>query len=108
MIRVYARTKQQAWRLEALHAARRKQVRQDYAGRQLREVKDAPRWKPPLAKKVLQFVIVGKRTVAETRRFHVMDCRNDRQYEVEIYATGNWDHEIGEFLENFRPVKKAK
>ena len=79
-----------------------------YAGRQLREVKDAPRWKPPLAKKVLQFVIVGKRTVAETRRFLVMDCRNDRQYEVEIYATGNWDHEIGEFLENFRPVKKAK
>lgn len=103
-IRVYARSKKQAGRADKLLEKRRAHLLTLYDGKPHEDL-DLPKWKPPLAKRVHRFGLVGKRKVAETWRWYVVDGRNDRQYEVEIFTTGAWNAEIADFLEHFRPVR---
>jgi hypothetical protein len=103
-IRVYAHTNARKERGEKVLERRRAHVLALYEGKQ-HEERELPKWKPPLTKKEHRFGLVGKRSVAESWRWYVLECRNGRQYEVEIYTTGAWDAEIKDFLDHFRPIR---
>jgi hypothetical protein len=65
-------------------------------------------WKPPLAERAIRLVLVGRARTVHVTRWHLAQCRNDRQYQVEIYVAGDperWSEEIKEILDGFRPVK---
>ncbi|MCZ6785805.1 MAG: hypothetical protein O7E54_01440 [Planctomycetota bacterium] len=69
------------------------------------------RYKFPMAKKAIRIDLAGRSTRTIHRIYVLMDCKNDRQYQLEIYVSGTqgmqlWGKTIDSFLKNFKPVKK--
>ncbi len=68
------------------------------------------KWKCKLAKKSFSLSLLGRRTVVEMTDWYFAECKNDRQYQVQIYYTGGtgaviWKNHIKDFIDNFVPVK---
>jgi len=65
----------------------------------------------PLAKDAIKMKLMGRSTVPETTYWYLAQCKNDRQYQLEIYFSGGeiaekaWDPQIKDFLKNFKPLK---
>jgi hypothetical protein len=113
MIRIYAQSENaQQFTIEQ-HAERTlKQFETTYAekSRLEPEIDNDYHKKFPLAKKAIRMKLVGRRTVPETTYWYLAQCKNDRQYRIEIYVTGatgekQWEKQIQAFLKSFKPQK---
>ena len=64
----------------------------------------------PMAKKAIRIDLTGRRNVTIKRTWILANCKNDRQYQIEIYLTGTqgtkvFGKTIEKFLKDFKPVK---
>jgi len=71
------------------------------------------KYKFPLAKDAVRLELVGRASsgVKIKRIWILAECKNDRQYQLEIYITGAsgekvWQEQIEKFLKEFQPSKK--
>ena len=109
-LRVYAQTeKAKKWTIEQLL-----EHKLGYWEKEVKVKKDPvidKRFKFPLAKKAIRIELVGRSTNTVRRIYILMDCKNDRQYQLEIYVTGTQGMKllgkaIEQFIKNFKPSKK--
>jgi hypothetical protein len=61
-----------------------------------------------MAERAILLELVGRKATVWTTRWILAQCRNDRQYQIEIVFTGDWEATIRELLDGFRPVKAAQ
>jgi len=111
MVRVHARTAgTRKLTLEQLAGQKLKRFEEAYdkANRQPPE-RDAA-WKPPLVDRAIRLVLTGRGRTLQTTRWFLAECRNERQYQIEIYVAGGdpdrWSKEIKEILDGFRPLRE--
>ena len=55
--------------------------------------------------------LVGRRMTTEYTFWYIADCKNERQYQIEIYLTGGdaltvWKETVDKFVAGFKPLKK--
>jgi len=112
MIRVYAQIeKAQTHTIEQLAETYVKYFNQTYKeGSRLEPEIDNDYKKFPMAKSAIMMKLVGRRTVPEATYWYLAQCKNDRQYQIQIYITGatgekQWENQIKDFLKNFKPLK---
>ena len=112
MIRIYAQSaKSQRFTISQLAKSKLAHFEKTYKKHRLDPEEDYKYKKFPLAKSAIRLKLVGRRTVPETTIWLLAQCKNDRQYQIEIYATGAagekaWKPQLDDFLKNFKPVKK--
>jgi len=114
MIRVYAQIdKAQRWTLEQLAERYLKSFETTFPEekQRLEPVIDKDYKKFPMAKEAIYMKLVGRRSVPETYFWYLGQCKNDRQYQIEIYVTGAtgekaWEKQIEDFIKGFKPKKK--
>ena len=61
-----------------------------------------------MAERAILLELVGRKGTAQTTRWILAQCKNDRQYQIEIAfggAAGEWDGAIAELLDGFRPLR---
>jgi hypothetical protein len=61
-----------------------------------------------LAKEAIKLKLVGQRSVSETTYWYIAQCKNERQYQIQIYFTGataeqHWKNQIDDFMKSFKP-----
>jgi len=112
LIRVYAQIeKSQAYTIEQLAETNLKYFKQLYNEKsRLPEEIDKEYKKFPLAKAAIRMKLTGRRTVPELKYWYIAQCKNDRQYEIEIYITGAegekaWKNQVDDFMKNFKPFE---
>jgi hypothetical protein len=109
MVRIYAQSAAaQKFTIEQLAGQKLKRFEEAYdeAHRSPPARDDA--WKPPLAERAIRLVLTGRARTVQVTEWHLAQCKNDRQYQVEIYIAGDaerWSKEKKEILDGFRPVK---
>jgi hypothetical protein len=110
-IRVYAQTdKAKKWTIEQL-----KDHKLGYWKKEVKVTKDPKidtkyAKKFPMAKKAIRVDLTGRQNVTIKRTWILANCKNDRQYQIEIYLTGTqgtkvFGKTIEKFLKDFKPVK---
>ena len=111
MIRVYAQTeKAKKFTLEKL--LEHKMGYWEKEVKQKKEPKlDKNYRKFPMLKKAIRLDLIGRSTVNIRRTWIMADCKNDRQYQLEIYVTGAngqtvWGKRVEQFLKGFKPIKR--
>jgi hypothetical protein len=109
-IRIYAQTeKAKKWTVDQLL-----DYKIEYFQKEVKVAKDPKidkKYKFPLAKKAIRIELVGRSTTTIRRIWILAQCKNDRQYQIEIYLTGAngpqvWDKTIKAFLKGFKPFKR--
>jgi hypothetical protein len=111
MIRVYARTAAtRKLTLEQLAEQKLKRFEEAYKKENRQPPERDTAWKPPLAERAIRLVLTGRGRTVETTRWFLVECKNERQYQVEIYVAGGdpdrWAKTIEEILDGFRPMKE--
>jgi hypothetical protein len=111
MIRVYAQTeKAKKWTIDQLV-----DHKLDYFKKEVKVAKDPKidkKHKFPMSKKAVKVDLVGRgKTTTIRRTWILVQCKNDRQYQIEIYLTGTngptvFGKTIELFLKKFKPFKK--
>ena len=76
-----------------------------------KEPKIDKKYRFPLAKKALRIDLVGRVNTTRKRTYIFADCKNGRQYILEIYYSGTqgqklWGKTIERFIKGFKPRKK--
>jgi hypothetical protein len=110
-IRIYAQTdKAKNWTIEQLM-----DHKLGYWKKEVKVTKDPKIDKKyakkfPMAKKAIRIDLTGRRNVTIKRTWILANCKNDRQYQIEIYLTGTqgtkvFGKTIEKFLKDFKPVK---
>jgi hypothetical protein len=109
LIRVYAR-KGGKESIRQLAEDRIERFEKAYPPNRRKPVQKDARWKLPLARKtlVLKMTALGKSKIVH--RWYFAECRNQRQYQLEIFVSGgrDWSPQVDAFLESFKPLKKKK
>jgi hypothetical protein len=111
MIRIYAQTTAaRKFTLEQLADQKLKRFEETYEEKlRLPPVRDEL-WKPPLVKHAIRLVLTGKARTTQTTRWFLAECKNDRQYQIEIYVSDAspdaWSQEIKDLLDSFRPIRE--
>jgi len=109
-IRIYAQTeKAKKWTVDQLL-----DYKLEYFQKEVKVAKDPKidkKYKFPLAKKAIKIELTGRSTTTIRRIWILAQCKNDRQYQIEIYLTGAngpqvWDKTIAAFLKGFKPFKR--
>jgi hypothetical protein len=110
MIRVYAQNeKTQKYTIEQLAENYVKYFNQTYNEKSRKEPEiDKDYKKFPLSKEGIKMKLTGRRTVPEVKYWYLAQCKNGRQYQIEIYVTGGegeqiWKNQIDEFMKHFKP-----
>lgn len=110
LIRVYAQNeKTQKYTIEQLAENYVKYFNQKYNEKSRKEPEiDKDYKKFPLAKEGIKMKLTGRRTVPEVTHWYLAQCKNGRQYQIEIYVTGGegeqiWKGQIDEFMKSFKP-----
>jgi len=114
LIRIFAQSStSQRYTLEQVMERNLKRFQQTYAEKRRLEpeVDENYRRKVHLADEAIFMKLVGRRAQPETTYWILAQCKNDRQYQVEIYMTGAtgekiWKKQVDDFLKNFKPYKK--
>ncbi len=109
MVRVYAQAKSaQRFTLDQLVEQKLKRFEETYEKGKRQPPKRDDAIKFPMAERAFQLELVGRRTTTETTRWILAQCKNDRQYQIEIFVTGGdqgrWAAEIRDLLDGFRPL----
>ena len=108
-IRIYAQTeKAKKWTIDQLL-----EHKLGYWEKEAKVSKDPEinkKYKFPMAKKAIRLDLTGRSTRTIRRTYVLMDCKNDRQYQLEIYLSGTagkkvWGKTIDAFLKGFKPIK---
>jgi len=106
LVRIYARLHSSSRRVATDKLARQKIERFEKKHAKRMEPVTA-RWKPPLARKGVRLELTAKKLTPEVTRWYLADCRNARQYEIEIITTGHaWEAHVAELLAEFRPRRR--
>lgn len=111
-IRVYAQSaKSQRFTIKQLAERSLKSFERTYKEGKRLEPEIDNNYKFPMAKDAIKMKLVGRRTVPETYYWYIAQCKNDRQYQIQIYLTGatgekDWEKQIKDFVKNFKPKKK--
>jgi hypothetical protein len=106
LVRIYARLQKSSRRVSLDKLARSKIERFEKADARRRDPVTA-RWKPPLARKGIRLELIALRLTPQVTRWYLADCRNDRQYEIEVITTGQaWEAHVAELLAEFRPRRR--
>ena len=63
-----------------------------------------------LTKDGMSLKLVGRRSTTEVTYWYMADCKNDRQYQIQIYMTGGtaeklWKNQIDAFMKSFEPLR---
>jgi len=110
MIRVYAQLeKAQKYTIEMLADNVVKYFNQRYAEKNRKPPEiDKDYKKFPLAKDAIMIRLIGRRTVPELDLWYIAQCKNGRQYQIEIHMTGSegekaWKSQVDDFMKNFKP-----
>lgn len=109
-LKIYAQTdKAKKYTLEALMEQRLKWW--DLEVKVKKEPKIDKKYKIPLGKKVIRMDLVGRKNTTRKRIYIFAECKNDRQYILEVYFSGThgaklWKKAIDQFLKGFKPIKK--
>ncbi len=111
MIRVYAQLeKAQKYTIEMLAENTVKYFNQRYneKSRKPPEI-DKDYKKFPLAKSAIMMKLIGRRTVPEQMLWYIAQCKNGRQYQIEIHMTGSegekvWKNQVDDFMKSFKPL----
>lgn len=112
VIRVYAQTdKARKYTVEQLRDSKIKYFKKLYEGKQHKEPVIDTKYEFPLADKAVRLELVGRRLTTEYTFWYIADCKNERQYQIEIYMTGGdalalWKETADKFLAGFKPLKK--
>ncbi|MFI5403008.1 MAG: hypothetical protein ACHQ1G_08740 [Planctomycetota bacterium] len=109
MVRIYAQMKgAQRFTIDQLAEQKLKRFEETYdkAHRKPPVRNDAVKF--PMAEKAIRLDLAGRRKSVETVIWLLAQCKNDRQYQIEILYTGGdesrWAAEIREVLDGFRPL----
>jgi hypothetical protein len=110
LIRVYAQLeKAQLYTIEQLADNYVKYFNQTYNEKSRKEPEIEKEYKKfPLSKNAIRMKLMGRRTVPEVKYWYLAQCKNGRQYQIEIYLTGTegevaWKNQIEDFMKNFKP-----
>lgn len=110
LIRVYAQLeKTQRYTIDQLAETTIKYFNQKYNEKSRKEPEVEKDYKKfPLAKDAIKMKLVGRRTVPEVSTWYFAQCKNGRQYQIEIYLTGAegeqaWKNQVDDFMKNFKP-----
>jgi hypothetical protein len=112
VIRVYAQTdKARRYTVQQLTDSKIKFFKQTYEGKQFKEPVIDPKYEFPLADQAVRIELVGRRLTTEYTFWYISDCKNERQYQIEIYMTGGdalniWKGTVDRFIAGFKPLKK--
>ena len=65
----------------------------------------------PMVKKGTKLELIGRSTRRERWIYIIIECKNDRMYQLEIYSMGDtsdrtWGKRIDQFIKSFKPQKK--
>jgi len=112
LIRIWAQTdKSKKFTLEQLVDQKISEFKKYDKVKQAQDPVIDKRFKFPMAKKAIKLELLGRATVKIHRIWVLLDCTNDRQYQLEIYLSGSqgyetWKKEVEEFIKEFKPRKK--
>lgn len=111
LIRVYAQLeKTQKYTIEQLAENCVKNFNQTYNEKSRKEPEIEKDYKKfPLAKDAIRMKLIGRRTVPEIKHWYLAQCKNGRQYQLEIYLSGAegekiWKNQIDDFMKHFKPI----
>jgi len=113
MIRAYAKSlksKSGIYSLDKLAQSSIKSFEKVYKKSARKKPEIDRKWKCKLAKKSFSVKLVGRRTTTEVTWWYLAECKNNRQYRIQIYVTGAtgitvWKNPIEDFMKNFEPTK---
>lgn len=109
VVRLYAQSRaSQKFTVDQLIAQKIERFKEVYAESARQEPKRDDDWKCPLAERAVMLELTGRKGSVQTTRWYLAQCKNDRQYQMEIYFTGGddaWAETIKEIVDGFRPVK---
>jgi hypothetical protein len=108
MVRIYARAKStQKFTIEELAKQKLKRFEEAYdEARRKTPVRDDA-WKFPMAEKAIRLELTGRRTAVQVTRWYLAQCRNGRQYQIEIFVAGDgdeWAAQVRDVVEGFRSL----
>jgi len=109
MIRVYADTaRNDRYTLDDLPERRIREFKELEKMTRTLEPKIDRRFEFPLAEKAIRLELVGRSSVRVERVWIFAVCRNDRNYQLEIYVSGTngdavWGRTVERFLSGFQP-----
>jgi hypothetical protein len=113
MIRVYVASLKsgQVYSVERLADSRIKYYEKKFKKNMRQPPKIDKRWKlGPLTKDAVSVKLVGRRATTEIEYWYIADCKNDRQYQIQIYMTGTtaerlWKNQVDAFMKSFEPLR---
>jgi hypothetical protein len=109
LVRIYAQSgRGQKATIDELAEEKIRRFRERYDEAHRHAVRRDPAWKPPLAERTIGLELIGRGRTTEITRWYLAQCRNDRQYQVEILVAGDperWSAAIRDLLDGFRPLR---
>jgi hypothetical protein len=109
LVRIYAQSRSaQRFTLDQLAEQKLKRFEETYEKGSRQQPKRDDAFKFPMAEQAIHLELVGRKAMSQTTRWILAQCRNDRQYQIEIFVTGGdrdrWGEEIRDLLSGFRPL----
>lgn len=111
LILVFAQLeKTQKYTIEQLAESYVKNFKQRYNEKSRKEPEIEKDYKKfPLSKDAITMKLTGRRTVPELTFWYLAQCKNGRQYQIQIYLTGAegekvWKNQVDDFMKSFKPL----
>lgn len=113
MIRVYVASLKsgKGYTVQQLADSRLKYYEKKFKKNMRQPPKIDKHWKlGKITKEGLSLKLVGRRTTTEIEYWYLADCKNERQYQLQIYLTGGtaerlWKNQVTTFMKSFEPLK---
>jgi hypothetical protein len=107
LVRIYAQSRTaQRFTIDELAEQKIERFEETFdEGKRLPPVRDDA-FKFPMAERAIRLELSGRKAAAQTTLWLLAQCRNDRQYQVEVMsigAPGEWDATIRAVVDGFRP-----
>ena len=112
MIRIYAETdKSRRYTVQQLADSKIVWFKKLYEKKQHKDPVIDAKYDFPMSNASLRLELIGRRFTTEYTYWYIADCKNERQYQIEVYMTGGsavqlWKDTIEKFLKEFKPRKK--
>jgi hypothetical protein len=111
LVRVYAQLeKNQQYTIEQLAERTLKSFKQTFNEKsRLPEEIEKDYKKFPLAKDAIRMKLVGRRTTPEVMLWYLAQCKNGRQYQIEVHFWGGeaekfFKNQLDDFMKSFKPM----
>lgn len=108
MVRIYAQSRSvQRFTIEELAKQKLTRFEETYDEAHRKPPVRDDAWKFPMAEKAIRLELTGRRSTVQVTRWYLAQCRNDRQYQIEVFVTGGgdeWAEQVRDVLDGFRPL----